>query len=385
VFERSPDQELFEDTTRRFIESACPLDRRRALAGTKSGYEPDYWRKGAELGWTSLLVPESAGGGSVSGHPVLDLALVAYQFGLHAAPGPLLGTNLAAAALARSGGSPGAGQHAEVLGQLLSGEVVVGWAWGEPAPGDGFGCVETSASDGGGGGYSLSGSKGPVEAGPEAEWFVVAARRPDGLRQFLVPSDASGLTVTALDGLDLTRRYCRLDLDEVALPAEALVGDADGEAASAALARQVETALVVQLAEMTGAMQWAFDTTLEWALHRYSFGRPLASYQEIKHRFADMKMWLEASQAVTGTAARAVDTGSSSRDELLSAAKLYVGRHGLELVQDCVQIHGGIGVTFEHDLHLFLRRLTADAVTLGTPAEHAGRLADLVAAHEEEK
>ena len=134
-----------------------------------------------------------------------------------------------------------------------------------------------------------------------------------------------------------------------------------------------DLAVVIQLAEMVGAMQWAFDTTLDWAFNRYSFGRPLASYQEIKHRFADMKMWLEASYAITDAAARARrGRRAATARALVSAGKSYVGRYGAELIQDCVQLHGGIGVTFDHDLHLYLRRVTTDMPTYGSPAEHAG-------------
>ena len=129
---------------------------------------------------------------------------------------------------------------------------------------------------------------------------------------------------------------------------------------------------------MCGAMRWAFDTTLEWALTRYSFGRPLASYQEIKHRFADMKLWLEASLAISAQAADAVDRDAANRSELVSAAKFYVGRYGVELMQDCVQMHGGIGVTFDHDLHLFLRRVVTNTPLFGTPGEHAARLTDIL-------
>ncbi len=119
MFECTADQELFEETTRRFLGSHCPLTKLRDLAGTKSGYEPDFWRQGAELGWTSLVVPEDAGGGSVSGNGVLDLVLVAYEFGLHAAPGPLGPTNVVAAALGRWGSERAA---AGPLAGLLSGE-----------------------------------------------------------------------------------------------------------------------------------------------------------------------------------------------------------------------------------------------------------------------
>ena len=120
----------------------------------------------------------------------------------------------------------------------------------------------------------------------------------------------------------------------------------------------------------------------EWALNRYSFGRPLASYQEIKHRFADMKLWLEASLAIAAQAADAVDRDLAERSELVSAAKFYVAKYGLELMQDCVQMHGGIGVTFDHHLHLFLRRVATNTPLFGTPGQHAARLTDILGARE---
>src|SRR5277367_6335564 len=119
MFQRNSDQQLFEETTRRFLEAECPLDKVRELGATLSGYEADYWRKGAELGWTSLMVPTEAGGGSVSEQGAKDLALVAYQFGLHAAPGPLLGSNVVAAAIGRWGSRA---QQTGPLREVLSGE-----------------------------------------------------------------------------------------------------------------------------------------------------------------------------------------------------------------------------------------------------------------------
>src|SRR5205085_12434587 len=115
--------------------------------------------------------------------------------------------------------------------------------------------------------------------------------------------------------------------------------------------------------------------TVEWGFDRYSFGRPLASYQALKHRFAEMKAWLEASHAISDEAAEAVAAGAPDAAALVSAAKAYIGDAGTELVQECVQLHGGIGVTFEHDLHLFLRRVTVDRALYGTPTDHRRRLA----------
>jgi alkylation response protein AidB-like acyl-CoA dehydrogenase len=174
----------------------------------------------------------------------------------------------------------------------------------------------------------------------------------------------------------MTRRYARIEFDGVRVRRDALVGEAG--TAESAVEWLTDLAIVIQLAEMVGAMQWAFDITLEWALNRYSFGRPLASYQEIKHRFADLKMWLEASYAITSAAAEAVQADTHNRAELVSPGKLYVGRQGGELMQDCVQLHGGIGVTFDHDLHLFLRRVTANIPTFGSPTEHATRIANIL-------
>jgi alkylation response protein AidB-like acyl-CoA dehydrogenase len=125
-------------------------------------------------------------------------------------------------------------------------------------------------------------------------------------------------------------------------------------------------------------MQTGFEMTVEWAFDRYSFGRPLASYQALKHRFADMMSWLEASHAVSAAACAAVERESEEAPELVSAAKAYIGQYGVELLQDCVQLHGGIGVTFEHDLHLYLRRVIVDRALAGTPADHLQRIAGAV-------
>ena len=376
MFQLSDDQQLFEETTRRFLEAECPLTAVRGLADHEAGFEAAYWRQGAELGWTSLVVPEAAGGASISGNGVLDLALVAHRFGQHAAPGPLLGTNVVAAALGRWGTDE---QQAGPLAALLAGEAVAAWAVAEPPPHDGLGEVALEATADGDG-VVLTGTKSPVEFGAQADHILVTARHEGGLSQFLVPRDTPGLTVTPLHGFDMTRRFARLGFGGVRVPANALVGRPGG--AGDDVTWLIDLAVTVQLAEMAGAMRWAFDTTVEWAFSRYSFGRPLASYQEIKHRFADMKMWLEASDAIAVSAARAVDGDRSNRSEQVSAGKFYVGRFGPELVQDCVQLHGGIGVTFDHDLHLFLRRVATDVPLHGTPAQHAARLTTILDARE---
>jgi alkylation response protein AidB-like acyl-CoA dehydrogenase len=226
-----------------------------------------------------------------------------------------------------------------------------------------------------GDGFVLDGVQGPVEAAAQADLLLVTAQLDDGLALFLVTPDAPGVTITRLDSIDLTRRYGRVQLEGVRVGADAAVGT-PGEAA-ADVDRLLQLALVVQTAEMVGAAQVVFDMTLEWMFDRYSFGRPLASYQNLKHRFADMKMWLEASHAMAAAAARAVQEETREAADVASMAKAYNGQYLPELAQDCVQMHGGIGVTYEHDIHLYLRRITVDTVMHGSPADHRQRVVSL--------
>lgn len=364
------DQQFFQETTAKFLDERAPVAELRRLRDDPAGFDPAYWRQGAELGWASLLVSEERGGGSLSQHGIVDLALLAYEFGRHGAPGPLLVTNVVAAALDEWAGEAAA----PVLAALLSGSSVATWWNGFPLSGEDLGrsgSVEVRAD---GGEVVVTGTARAVESADRAEHLLVTGRTGDGLTQVLVPAGAGGLTVSAMRSIDLTRRFSAVRFDDVRVPATVVVGEV-GAAASQA-ARQLQTALVVSCAESVGAMQAAFDLTLAWAFDRYSFGRPLASYQEIKHRFADMKTWLEASHAASDAATAAVAEGAPVADELLSAAKAFIGDYGSELLQDCIQLHGGIGVTFDHDLHIYLRRHTVDRALYGTPADHRQRLAD---------
>jgi len=376
MFERSPDQDLFAQTTRKFLESECPPTKLRELGRTDSGFEPDLWRRGADLGWTSLVVPEEAGGGSVSDSGVADLLLLAYEFGHHAAPGPLQPTNLVAAALGRWGSDE---QRAGPLAEILAGETIASWALTGPPPEDGLGQVELRAEDDGSD-VVLTGTKAAVESADQAGLLLVTARHRDGISHFLVAKETPGVTVVPLTGVDLTRRFALVQFDHARVPADAVVGEPG--AGGPVMDWLLDLAVVMQLGEMVGAMQWAFDTTLDWAFNRYTFGRPLASYQEIKHRFADMKMWLEASFAISASAAQALANDARNRGALVSAGKSYVGRNGAEMIQDCIQLHGGIGLTFDHDIHLYLRRHTTDIPLYGSPAQHAVRISRLLEAKE---
>ena len=219
----------------------------------------------------------------------------------------------------------------------------------------------------------VDGVKRPVESATQASHLLVTGNTDGALTQVLVPAAATGVSIRPMEGVDLTRRFSEVRFDGVRLSADALVGEFSHAAEQ--VERQLQLAVVMTTAQSVGAMQVAFDMTVEWAFDRFSFGRALASYQALKHRFADMKTGLEASHAIADAAALAVSEGSDEAADLASAAKAYIGDTGSELMHDCVQLHGGIGVTYEHDLHLYLRRHTTDRTLYGTPSEHRRRIA----------
>ncbi|CAM2744119.1 acyl-CoA dehydrogenase family protein [Skermania piniformis] len=368
------DQRFFRATTRDFLADTMPVTTVRELAEADAGFDRDWWRRGAELGWTAMLVPEDLGGGSVSGHPMTELAIVAEELGRATAPGPFVVTSAVLAGLATS-----EARFADTVATILTGATVATWAIYEP--GDGFGALGGTAEPRvravpDGDGYRLDGLKDRVEAADQADLLLVTAAGADGCVQLLVPVDTPGVTVQPTWTLDLTRRTAQVGFDDVRLDSAAVVHT--GAAATSAIRTQARTAALLTAAESTGAAGVALDRTLSWLFDRYTFGRPLASYQALKHRMADNKTWLEACRATSFAAAALWDAGAADPDEAVSVAKSYVGAKAPAIAQDCVQLHGGIGVTWEHDLHLYLRRITLGRALYGTPEEHRRHLTDLL-------
>jgi alkylation response protein AidB-like acyl-CoA dehydrogenase len=360
----SPEQILFASTSQAFLEKEMPLSRVRELHAAGTAFDPGWWQRAAQLGWASLLVPEELGGGSVSGDGVRDLALIAELLGKTVAPGPLHPISTVLAGLVDASNSA---THADLIESLIGGETVASWAvyepgrpWAPLTPG-----VAATRADGG---YRLDGVKDRVEAGADASVLLVVAALDGQPLQFLVDTDAAGVTVEAQQSIDLVKRYARVQLDGVQVAHDAVVGTV--ETTAALIARQSQIAQILQCAEVVGVLDAVFDMTTQWALDRHSFGRPLASYQALKHKFADMKIWLETSRATAHAAVTAVANRSADAELCASVAKSYIGEHAPGMLQLCVQLHGGIGVTWEHDLHLFLRRVSLYRSLFGTPEEH---------------
>jgi alkylation response protein AidB-like acyl-CoA dehydrogenase len=364
VSEASPERLLFASTAQAFLEKEASLSRVRELHDAGISFEPEWWRRAAELGWAGLLVPEELGGGSVSGNGVEDLAVVAELIGKSVGPGPLhpVSTVLAGLVDAAEGD-----RRAATIEALVSGEAIASWAVYEPgrpwAPLEPTVTATPTET-----GFFIDGVKDRVEAGAESGLLLVVAESAGAIRQFLVPTDAPGVRVEPQRSIDLVKRYARVTLHGVQVDGSAAVGTASQT--QALIERQAQIAMVLQCAEVVGILDRVLEFTIQWAFDRHSFGRPLASYQALKHRFADLKIWLEACRATTRAAVSEVAERSPGADLAVSVAKSYVGEYAPTMVQDCIQLHGGIGVTWEHDLHLYLRRATLYRAMFGTPEDH---------------
>jgi alkylation response protein AidB-like acyl-CoA dehydrogenase len=358
----SPERLLFASTTQSFLEKEASLSQLRELHAAGISFEAGWWRRAAELGWTSLLVPEDLGGGSVSGDGVADLALVAELAGRTVAPGPLHPVSTVLAGLVEAPEN-----HEDTIESLISGETVASWAVYEPgkpwSPLDA--AVTATRTDSG---YRIDGVKDRVEAGAESGVLLVVAQSDAIPRQFLVPTDAPGIRVEPQQSVDLVKSYARVHFDGVHVDESAAVGSA--EKTPDLIARQTQIAQVLQCAEVVGILDTVLAFTIQWGFDRHSFGRPIGSYQALKHKYADLKIWFEACRATTNAAVAEVASRSTGAEMAVSIAKSYVGEHAPGMLQDCVQLHGGIGVTWEHDLHLFLRRATLYRSMYGTPEEH---------------
>ena len=352
------DQTFFFETVRRFVESETPISTVRERIDADDAFDRAWWRSAAELGFTSFLVPESSGGGSVSGQGPVDLVIVAEELGRGVVPHPLLPANVVAETLGRHASAA----HADVLTAIVAGEVVPAWVGADGGV--------TARRDGDR--FVLDGTSVHVEAADQADQLLVTATSPDGVTQFLVPADAAGISIVRQESLDLLRHFGKVSFEGVAVDPDSVVGTVGG--ADADVDRQRSVALLLQCAESCGATARVLEFTIEWGFDRFSFGRPLASYQALKHRYADMKLWLEASHAITDEAAVALSDPDASNDKVL-AAKAYVGDKSVDIIQDCVQLHGGIGVTWEHDIHLYLRRATVNRGLFGDPTAQRAALA----------
>ena len=369
------EQELLRSTARKFFENECGSDTVRRLMETPEGISPDLWTKLAEQGWLGLVYPEAYDG---MGLGLVDLVVLMEEMGRAVVPGPYFSAVLLGGlAILEAGGEA---QKKEWLPKVAAGDRRVALAWMEPSAQLGPAGVTLSAVEKGGG-YTLSGTKLFVHDAHTADALVVAARtRPgagaDGVSLFLLPKGTRGLEVTLLPTMDQTRKLCEVSLSDVSVGADALLGAAG--AGWAPLSRVLDRATVALCAEMCGGAQKVLDMTVEYAKIRQAFGRPIGSYQGVKHRAADMLVDVENSKSITYYAAWALDEGAAEAPLAVSMAKAYVSDAYRRVAAAGIQLHGGIGFTWEHDLHLYFKRAKGSEFTFGDATHHRERVAQLV-------
>lgn len=357
-FGLSEDQLLLQDTVKRFLAEQCPTTRVREIMEGESGHDPGLWSGLAELGVNGLLVPAAHGG---MGSELLDLALVAEEMGYAAAPGPFLGSAMATAAVVE--GADTALQE-RWLPALASGEAIGTVALGDDgnrwAPAD----LQTTVQGG-----SLTGNKPLVPYAQVADFLIVAARDETGPGLWLVERDAAGVEITAQPGNDMTRR-----LDAVAFrdtPATLLAGD------RAAAGRTLDVGLVLLAADAYGGSRRCLEMSASYAMQREQFGQPIGAFQAVKHQLANMAMELEPSLALVWYSAHAFDKIRDQSERHAAIVKAHMSDLYDRITRDAIELHGGIGFTWEFDLHLWFRRAIFDRSFLGTAAYHRARAADL--------
>jgi alkylation response protein AidB-like acyl-CoA dehydrogenase len=274
-----------------------------------------------------------------------------------------------------------AAQRQEWLPRIASGDAKMSLAWTEPsARWDAVGIVASGRETASG--FVLSGTKMFVPDAHLSDALVVAVRTrdgstmDDGVSLFLVPKDAPGLTVALLPTIDETRRLCEVQFDNVAVPAAALLGER--HEGWPALARVLDRATVALCAEMCGGAQRVLDMTTDYAKIRIAFGKPIGSYQGVKHRAADMLVDIENAKSLTYYAAWAIDEGLAEAPLAVSMAKAYASDAYRKVAGAGIQLHGGIGFTWEHDLQLYFKRAKASEVAFGDAAWHRERVARLM-------
>ncbi|UYN93986.1 MAG: acyl-CoA/acyl-ACP dehydrogenase [Enhydrobacter sp.] len=359
-FSFSPEQEEFRSNLRRFLADRSSTKEVRRLMETEAGYERAAWQKmNVDLGLTAVRIPEAYGG---QGFGFGEQAIVLEEMGRALACAPYFSTAVLAAGAILNAGSEA--DKRALLPGIASGETVATLAWVEDnGRWDAEGTTLKAASSGGG--WTLDGHKSFVLDGHTADLIVVLARAPQGPTLFTVAGDARGLARRAVEAMDPTRKMARLEFNGVSAR---LLGEA-GQAA-AAFARTMDEAAILLANEMAGGAERLREDALAYARMRMQFGRPIASFQSMKHKQADMLVDVELAKSAAYYAAAALDEGDSDIPAIACLAKAQASEAYLQTAIHAIQIHGGIGFTWDNDTHLWFKRAKASEVFLGDATHH---------------
>ncbi len=355
----SEEQEMLRDAAREFLRGECPMTYVRQMMDDERGFSDEQWKKLSELGWTGLIVPEEFGG---AGLTMVDMVVVLEEMGKMVMPGPFFASTILGGIALDLGGTPAQKQH--YLPALARGEkratlaqVEESGRWDAP------GVALTAQPDGSG--YRLKGTKLFVHDAHNSDVLVVAARTggeaEEGVTLFLVDA-GPGVVSRVLKTMDQTRKLCEVELD-VEVGPDAVLGEIG--AGWGLLSRVVDRAKVGLCAEMCGGAQRVLDMSVEYAKVREQFGKPIGSFQAIQHKCADILVQVESAKSATYYAAWAVAEDVPEAHLAACMAKAYCSDAYREVAGEGIQIHGGIGFTWEHDMHLYFKRAKGSEVTFG--------------------
>ena len=370
------DQELLAQTARDFVRANSPISRLRALLDAQDsvGFSRDMWQEMAQLGWAGILIPEEYGG---AGMGLADLAVVLEAVGRNLAPEPFLSTVLLGGQLLAHTGSPE--QKQTWLPGIATGEKILALAYQEARSRYDLNRVSTRAAAEGDA-WKLSGEKIQVLDGQSADALIVSARTAgkdsdqDGVTLFLLAPDTPGVAIVPQTRVD-NRATALVNLDGVKISAESVIGTVGHGFQT--LSHIVDLATVGLCAEMLGGMSQIFDDTLAYLKTREQFGVVIGSFQALKHRAAKVFMEIELCRSAVMAAANAADAGESDLALLVSLAKARCSDAFILATNEGVQMHGGIGMTDEHDAGLYMKRARATEMTFGDAAWHRERWARL--------
>jgi alkylation response protein AidB-like acyl-CoA dehydrogenase len=365
-FDLSKAQKLLQQSARDFLARECGPERVRQLMASETADDDELWRAMADQGWTGLLVPEEQGGLGLS---LVDLIAVSEEMGRACLPGPFLSTLWAAALIERAGNE---GQRQQYLAPIAAGEMKATVALLE-ASGDWNPDAVELRAELDGKDYRLRGSKHFVTDAAVADVIVVVARSGNDLVLLPIERGAANLQIIATPGIDATRKLYALEFDNVAVPvANAL---AFTTRTKEALDAAADVAIIALCAEMLGVMQWTLEATVEYAKTRQQFGKPIGAYQAVQHQCADMFLLTESARSAVYYAAWAVAEHDPSAKLAVSIAKAYASDAAREVGNRSVQVHGGIGFTWEHHLHLYYKRAKASEIMFGDANYHRAEIA----------
>ena len=371
----SEEQEMLRKSARDFLAAESPMTYVRRMMEDDRGFTDAQWKQMAELGWMGLILPEQYGG---AGGDFVDMVVVLEEMGRAVLPGPFFATVVLGGVALLEGGSDG--QKASFLPKIAAGDLRVTLAQLEPnARWDAEGIELQARKDGGG--YRLAGTKLFVPDAHTADVIIVAGREPgskgaEGVTLFLVDAGAPGVKATLLKTMDQTRKLCEVVLEDVRVPADRVLGQPG--AGWKLLDRVVDRGKVGLCAEMCGGAQKVLEMSVEYAKVREQFGRPIGSFQAIQHKCANMLVEVESSKSATYYAAWAVANDVAEAPLAAAMAKAYTSDAYRHTAGEGIQIHGGIGFTWEHDMHIYFKRAKSSEVTFGDATWNREIVAQLI-------